>query len=31
MPIGFQVLGASGNDEVVLRLGSALERQAVTT
>ena len=26
LPVGFQVLGASGNDEVVLRLGSALER-----
>jgi aspartyl-tRNA(Asn)/glutamyl-tRNA(Gln) amidotransferase subunit A len=26
MPVGFQVLGASGNDEAVLRLGSALER-----
>jgi aspartyl-tRNA(Asn)/glutamyl-tRNA(Gln) amidotransferase subunit A len=26
LPVGFQVLGASGNDEAVLRLGSALER-----
>jgi aspartyl-tRNA(Asn)/glutamyl-tRNA(Gln) amidotransferase subunit A len=26
MPVGFQVFGASGNDEAVLRLGSALER-----
>jgi Asp-tRNA(Asn)/Glu-tRNA(Gln) amidotransferase A subunit family amidase len=30
MPVGFQVPGARGNDEVVLRLGSAVEPKAVT-
>ena len=28
MPVGFQVSGAGGNDEAVLRLGAALERKA---
>lgn len=28
MPVGFQVFGATGNDESVLRLGAALEREA---
>ena len=27
MPVGFQVFGASGKDEAVLRLGAALDRQ----
>lgn len=28
MPVGFQVIGASGKDDAVLRLGAALEREA---
>ena len=28
MPVGFQVFGASGKDDTVLRLGAALEREA---
>jgi aspartyl-tRNA(Asn)/glutamyl-tRNA(Gln) amidotransferase subunit A len=28
MPVGFQILGPSGSDDVVLRVGAAFDRNA---